>query len=42
MVRLFDDGLQQFGNNGEHILLNKGRRAYIPGSAESREDKNLL
>ncbi|KAG0666795.1 hypothetical protein C6P44_002608 [Monosporozyma unispora] len=37
-MELFDDGNEESGKNGEHILLNKGRRVYIPGSAGSRED----
>lgn len=41
-MELFDDGNQESGKNGEHILLNKGRRVYVPGSSESREEAKTV
>ena len=41
-MQLFDDGNDESGKSGEHIMLNKGRRVYVPGSEETKQETEAV
>lgn len=41
-MELFDDGNEESGKSGEHIMLNKGRRVYVPGSEETKQEAEAV
>ncbi|KAK5781911.1 hypothetical protein RI543_000562 [Arxiozyma heterogenica] len=41
-MELFDDGNEESGKSGEYVMLNKGRRVYVPGSKEIKQETEAI